>query len=238
MDTISDINARFEPGIDADSEAAQRRHALAQQVTAVRRRSKRIHLLRTALPALIIALGLLNVGWIAISSIIGSLNVYDTKSADIRMTNPRFSGLSGSNSPFNVSGLELIKKAGDTTFATLKAPAIDFKGDGDKSTHISAASGLYDSQAKTFRLDGNVVMVSSGSDMTFRTEQAVINLKDLTVSGDKHIEGDGSMGHIVGESFAVSKNGNDVVFRGRGDVKAHGVLNHNNTPLRGTINGH
>ncbi len=222
---LTDITARFEPAVDAETEAAQRRTHLAQQVAAVRRRSRRIKTLRTALPALIIGIGLLNVGWIAVTSILGSLNAYNPQGREIRAINPRYSGLSGSGSPFTISGLEAIQQGNDLTRVNLKGPAIDFKGDGDKSTHISSANGVYDANRGLFHLTGNVVMRAGGSDMTFRTEAAVINLKDLTISGDKRIEGTGSMGHIVGESFMISKNGADVVFRGRGDSKVWTTLN-------------
>ncbi len=225
MDLLNDINARFEPAIDADTEASQRRQRLAQQVAAVRRRSRRIRTLRTLLPAAIIAIGLVNVGWIIVTMIIGSLNVYNTSGTEIRMTNPHFSGLNGQGSPYTVTGLEAVKKAGDSIVITLKAPAIDFRGSTDKSTRISAANGVYNGQAKTFHLMGNVVMSSGDSDMTFRTEEATVNLIDLTMRGDKHIEGTGSMGHIVGESFVISKNGSDVVFNGRGDTKVWATLN-------------
>jgi lipopolysaccharide export system protein LptC len=224
-DLTTDITARFEPDVDVETETAQRRTHLAQQVAAVRRRSRRIKTLRTALPALIIGIGILNVGWIAVTSIIGSLDPYSTKDREIRAINPRYSGLSGSGAPFTISGLEAVQTRDDLTLVKLKGPAIDFKGDSNKSTHISSASGLYDVDRGLFHLTGNVVMRSGGSDMTFRTEAAVINLKDLTISGDRRIEGTGSMGHIVGESFMISKNGADVVFRGRGDNKVWTTLN-------------
>ncbi|MBP2159970.1 MULTISPECIES: LPS export ABC transporter periplasmic protein LptC [Asticcacaulis] len=222
---LTDITARFEPAVDAETEAAQRRTHLAQQVAAVRRRSRRIKTLRTVLPALIIGIALLNVGWIAVTGILGSLNPFVPQGREIRAINPRYSGLSGSGSPFTISGLEAIQQGNDLTRVNLKGPAIDFKGEGDKSTHISSANGVYDANRGLFHLTGNVVMRSGGSDMTFRTEAAVINLKDLTISGDKRIEGTGSMGHIVGESFMISKNGADVVFRGRGDSKVWTTLN-------------
>ncbi len=222
---LTDINARFEPEMDVETEVAERRQRLGQQVAAVRRRSRRIHLLRMVLPGLIGGIALLNVGWITVSSILGSMNNYNASGTEIRMTNPHFSDLSGQGTPYRISGLEMVKKAGNDVVVTLKAPSIEFKGDSDRFTHISAASGVYDTERKTFRMTGNVVMASGGSDMTFRTEEAVISLKDLTISGDKHIEGTGSMGHIGGESFVISKSGSDVVFRGRGDTLVRGLFN-------------
>jgi lipopolysaccharide export system protein LptC len=222
---LTDINARFEPAVDAETEAAQRRTHLAQQVAAVRRRSRRIKTLRTLLPALMIGIALLNVGWIVATAIISGLDPITAQGREIRAINPRYSGLSGAGQPFTISGLEAVQRGTDLTLVNLKGPAIDFKGDSDKSTHISSANGVYDADKSLFHLTGNVVMRSGGSDMTFRTEAAVINLKDLTISGDKRIEGTGSMGHIVGESFMISKNGADVVFRGRGDSKVWTTLN-------------
>ena len=88
-DLTTDITARFEPDVDVETEAAQRRVHLAQQVAAVRRRSRRIKTLRMLLPALIIGIGVLNVGWIAVTSIIGGLDPYSTKDREIRAINPR-----------------------------------------------------------------------------------------------------------------------------------------------------
>jgi len=229
---LTEINARFEPAVDVETEVSERRHHLAQQVAAVRRRSRRIQLLRMVFPGLIIGIGLLNIGWITVKSILGSMNNYNVSGTEIRMTNPHFSDLSGQGTPYRISGLEMVKKAGNDVVVTLKAPSIEFKGNTDRFTHISAASGVYDTDRKTFRMTGNVIMASGGSDMTFRTEEAVISLKDLSISGDKHIEGTGSMGHIVGESFVISKSGSDVVFRGRGEAKVRGEFNRH-AKLRG-----
>ncbi|MEI9903610.1 MAG: hypothetical protein WDN06_06210 [Asticcacaulis sp.] len=89
---LTDITARFEPAIDAESEAALRRQKLAVQVAAVRRRSRFIQLMRKLFPGAIAALFLLNAGWIVVTSVINSFNVYGGNSDEIRMTNPRFVG--------------------------------------------------------------------------------------------------------------------------------------------------
>ncbi len=221
---ITDIAARFDPKLDAEAEAAERHAHLVQQVAAVRRRSRLIRSLRTLLPALMIGMVVFNFGWITVTSIIGSLNVYGASATEIRMTNPRFSGLGSDGNPYTISGLEAVRKTRDAQVVTLKSPTLDFRDSQQRITHMSAANGVYDIDRKTFRLVGNVVMSSGASDMTFRTEEAIINMNDSTMSGDKHIEGTGSMGHIVGESFVISKNGGDIVFRGRGDTQVRGTF--------------
>lgn len=222
---ITDITARFDPQLDAEAEAAERHARLSNQVAAVRRRSRLIRQLRNLLPALMIATVVFNFGWIAVTSIISSLNVYGAATTEIRMTNPRFSGLSSDGNPYTVSGLEAVRKTRDTNVVTLKSPSLDFRGKADRLTHISAANGVYDLDRKTFRLTGNVILSAGASDMTFRTEEAVINMNDSSMSGDKHIEGNGSMGHIEGESFVITDNGSNVVFHGRGDNQVRGTFN-------------
>ncbi|HVZ29455.1 MAG TPA: LPS export ABC transporter periplasmic protein LptC [Asticcacaulis sp.] len=222
---ITDITARFDPKLDAEAEAAERHARLATQVAAVRRRSRFIRQLRGILPAVMIGMLVFNFGWIAVTSIISSLNVYGAASTEIRMTNPRFSGLGSDGNPYTVSGLEAVRKTREATVVTLKAPSLEFRSSTQHVTHISAANGVYDIDHKTFRLNGNVIMSAGGSDMAFRTEEAVINMNDSSMSGDKHIEGNGSMGHIEGESFVISNNGDNIVFHGRGDNQVHGTFN-------------
>jgi len=223
--TYTDITAPFEPGIDAETEAQDRRARLAQQAIMVRRRSNFIKTLRFAFPASIIGLILLNLGWIAVTSILSSLNVYANASSEIRMTNPRYFGQGANGGHYTISGLEAIRKGKDSTTVALKAPNMDFKGDGEGSSHISSANGVFDTNTKKFKLNGHVVLMSGGADFTLKTEEATVDMSNSTFYGDKHVEGESSLGHIVGESFVVSNNGQTIVFKGKGDTKVWATVN-------------
>lgn len=203
----------------AEPEMSERARRLEKQAAAVKRRSRRIALLRTFIPVAIILLIVLNFGWITIQNLISGMNIYHGAAHEDRMTNPRFSGLSNVGDHYTISGLEATRNGQDATVITMKSPVMDYKGDTDRPTHISADAGLYDQNAQTFTLTGDVVMKSGGTDMTFKTEQAVVDLANSTFHGNKHIEGDGSLGHIVGESFIIRDAGRDVTFTGNGDRK-------------------
>src|SRR5947209_4363397 len=118
--SVSDITARFEPDIDAETEVRQRRERLAKQVAAVRRRSRRIRSLRFWIPAAIVLLAGLNVGWIVVTTVINSFNVYSGVINEIRMTNPRFFGQSAKGDHYTISGLEALRKGADASIFTLK----------------------------------------------------------------------------------------------------------------------
>jgi hypothetical protein len=217
---LTEITARHAE--DAATEVDERNQRLGKQVAAVRRRSRLIQSLRTLLPGAIIGLVVLNFGWIIVTSILNSMNVYGGNSNEIRMTNPRYHGQTGKGEHYTISGLEAVRKGKDATTVTLKSPVMEFKGDKDGTTRLAAVNGVFDQQTRKFTMTGKVVLITGGADFTFTTEEAVVDLNNSTISGDKHVEGSSSVGHIVGESFVISDNGNSVRFNGRGDsqVKA------------------
>ena len=222
---VSDITARFEPDLDAETEVQQRRERLAKQVAAVRRRSRRIRTLRFWIPASMVLLGLLNVGWIVVVSIINSFNIYSGAINEIRMTNPHFFGQSEKGDRYTVSGLVAVRQGADTPIFTMKSPAIEYRNANQGATHVSAASGVYNRDTQTVTLTGNVVMQPGNSDMVYRTEEAVLDLTKSQVSGDKHVDGIGSLGHITGESFLLADSGKSIELHGRGDVQVFELIN-------------
>lgn len=212
--------------IDIEAEAAERKVRLAQQVAAVRRRSKLIHLMRRLLPGLIIGLGLFNVGWIAVQTILNSLNVYNGNLNEIRYTNPRYFGQGGNGDRYTISGLEAVRKGMNATRISLRAPNMEFKGsDTETPTKVSAANGVFDQTTNTFTMNGHVIIQAGGSDFVLHTEQAVVDINKSIIYGDKHVEGTGSAGHIVGESFLVADQGRSLDIKGRGDTKAWAQTN-------------
>ena len=222
---VSDITARFEPDLDAETEVRQRRERLAKQVAAVRRRSRRIRTLRFWLPASMVLIGLLNVGWIVVVSIINSFNIYSGAINEIRMTNPHFFGQSEKGDRYTVSGLVAVRQGADTPVFTMKSPAIEYRSANQGATHVSAANGIYNRDNQTVTLTGNVVMQPGNSDMVYRTEEAVLDLTKSQVSGDKHVDGIGSLGHITGESFLLANSGKSIELHGRGDVQVFELVN-------------
>ena len=223
---VSDITARFEPDVDAETELLQRREQLAKQVAAVRRRSRRIRTLRFWIPGTIVLLGLLNVGWIIVITIINSFDVYSGVINEIRMINPHFSGQSAKGDHYSIVGFEALRKGTDTSVFTLKSPAIEYRSTNQGVTRVTAAFGTYNRETQTVVLNGNVVMQPGNSDMVYRTETALLDLTKSQVTGDKHVDGLGSLGHITGESFLIADNGETVQLHGRANTQVYALLNH------------
>ena len=222
---ISDITARFEPDLDAETEVLQRRERLAKQLAAVRRRSRRIRTLRFWIPGAMVLLGAFNIGWIVVVSIINSFDLYSGVINEIRMTNPHFFGQSATGDHYTVTGLVAVRLGADSPVFTMTSPSVDYRSGNQGATHVTAANGVYNRDAQTVTLTGNVVMQPGNSDMVYRTEQAVLDLTKSQVAGDKHIDGIGSMGHITGESFLLADGGKTMQLHGRGDVQVFALIN-------------
>lgn len=222
---VSDITARFEPDLDAETEVLQRRDRLAKQMAAVRRRSRRIRTLRFWIPAAMVLLAGLNIGWIIVVSIINSFSLYTGAINEIRMTNPHFFGQTDKGDHYTVSGLVAVRLGADSPIFTMKSPQIEFRSANQGATHVTAASGTYNRDTQTVTLTGSVVMQPGNSDMVYRTEQAVLDLTKSQVSGDKHIDGIGSLGHITGESFLIADNGKTMQLHGRGNTQVFELIN-------------
>lgn len=197
----------------------------SKQMAMVRRRSRWMKRLKFILPALIVGLGVINASWITIQSVINAITTPNANTDEIRMTNPRFQGQTDSGERYTISGLEAIRKGMNATTAQLKSPSVDLKGKAEHPMHLQADDGVFDQEKNIFILNGHVLIKGGGSDFTFKTEAAIIDLNKSIISGDKHVEASGSLGHIVGEAFLISDNGNNVAIRGRGESKVSAELN-------------
>ena len=189
-----------------------------------RKRSGRIQTLRIALPGMIVLIIALILGWITVKSILNALNVYNPTSQDIRMTNLHFVDQTGSGDPYEVSGLEAIKKQGATSI-TLKSPVMIVNGNQSHPSHLQAVSGIYNDTAKTFHIDGHVAFSGGQAGMVLKTNQADVNLNTNIISGDHEVEMQWDRGSAHGQSFIISDNGNRVVINGKSGKRACGILN-------------
>jgi hypothetical protein len=223
--TVSDITARFEPELDAETEVLQRRDRLARQMAAVRRRSRLIRGLRFWFPASMVLLGLFNVGWIVVVSVINSLNLYPSTINEVRMISPHFFGQSEKGDHYTVTGQVAVRQGVEAPIFNMKSVSVEYRTSTQGATHVQSEDGVYNRDTQTVTLTGNVVLRPGNSDMVYRTEYALLDLSRSQISGDKHIDGIGSMGHITGESYLLSDDGKQMQLHGRGNVQVFELIN-------------
>jgi len=189
----------------------------AEAIAEVRRRSRLILLLRKALPAAIAAVFALLIGWVMVRSVLTALSDLTRAAAIIHMTNPHFYGQDDHGRNFVVAAREAQRslRAGEIR---LTAPDLKLESTGGRSFAVAAQQGVYEDATKRIGLQGDV-RVSTGDGTTFKTQQALIDMRSGTVSGNSPVQGSGPLGQINASSYAIYDRGAQAVFTGQ--VHAH-----------------
>jgi lipopolysaccharide export system protein LptC len=192
------------------------------------RYSRRVALLRVALPATGAGLLLLVAVWPRVAPLLDRMRfaAIDLKEArELRMINPRFAGIDKSNQPFVVIAAIGRQVPGRNDVVALEAPRADMKTHNGATIVVTADSGVYQTQTQFLDLFGHVTMVhENGTQLV--TSSARIDGADNSAEGHEPVEGHGPQGDIKADGFQVIDKGDIVIFTGHSDLllkPAHGA---------------
>ena len=208
----------------------QRRAALARSHRPVRhseapvrddRYSRRVAFLKLVLPAIGLTLLLLVAGWPRLAPLLESVRLdfpaIDLREArELRMTNPRYAGLDRYNRPYVVTAAIGRQVPDRNDVMALERPKAEMKVHGGASVVVTAATGIYQSQAQLLDLFEDVNLVHEDG-TRFVTQRAHLDLSDNTA------EGHGPSGDIAGEGFRVLSKGDTIIFTGRSNLLLKGT---------------
>ena len=179
-----------------------------------RRRSRRIHFLRRALPAAIALLLVLLLGWVGVRAVLSALNAASGAAGRIHMSNARFHGRDGRDQSFVLFAREATRDGSNLNKVDLVKPDLNLTNEtGPQPRRVVGNHGLYFDDRKMLYMDGHVVF-EDGAGNRFVSERAEINIQQNTVRGDTAVTGDGPMGHVDALSYSVDSKGDHVVFVG------------------------
>ncbi len=189
--------------------------------------SRRVARLKVVLPALGLGLLLLVAMWPRLAPLwermrfpLPALDLRDAR--ELRMLNPRYAGTDRENRPFVVTAAVGRQVPDRSDLMSLEAPQAELKTHNGATVVVTAATGIYQSQAQLLDLFGDVTLTHQNG-TTFTTDTARVNVADNTAQGDDPIHGHGPSGDIRAEGFRVLDKGDTIVFTGRSDVLLNGV---------------
>jgi lipopolysaccharide export system protein LptC len=191
------------------------------------RYSRRVTFLKRVLPAIGATLLLLVAGWPRLTPLLESVRLgfppIDLREArELRMVNPRYGGLDRYNRPY-VATAAIGRQVPDRNdVMALERPKAVMTVHGGASVVLTAATGIYQSQAQLLDLFGDVNLVHENG-TRFVTQRAHINLSDNTTEGHDPIEGHGPSGDIIGQGFRVLSKGETIVFTGESHLLFKGT---------------
>jgi len=224
-DHITSFSDQTAAALSSGAELSERKLMLSRQINAWKRHSKLIKSLRLVFPGLIILLIALIFGWILVKTIINSLNSFDAKSTDIRMTNLHYVGQTNSGETFEVSGLEAVVKSRTSDQIFVKVPSMTLHGDDSRPSHLDSQNGVFNRTTKLFDVSGHVVFSGGLENVTMKTESAHFDLNTDTISGHEPVDAQWDKGDIKASSFQIRDRGNLIDFYGKPDQQIKGVIN-------------
>jgi lipopolysaccharide export system protein LptC len=137
------------------------------------------------------------------------------------MVRPRFSGRDGDGKSFLIVGERGMADAEGEGRIRITAPVLTLKTAEGATKTMTARSGLYDEADHSLLLTGDVKM-DSGTGTHFAAEQARIDTRSQTVSGQKGLQVAGAQGQVQSGSYTASDDGDRLILKGgvRGRLNA------------------
>lgn len=203
----------------SDAAGIEERLARARAHMAARRHSRRVRLLKWAIPlgALVAAGAAAAVTAIQSHSsfpglTLGGVTISGTQ---VTMEKPRLTGYRAQSGPYEVTAtaaLQDVRRPGEIEMRDFKARlAVDERG---ATARLEAARGLLDTKRETFELKENV-LVRSDAGQEVRLASALVDFRAGTVVSREAVTVSFENGTIEAAGVEVSDNGRVMQFKGR-----------------------
>ena len=207
--------------------AVQSRVSTGRPDLMVDRYSRRVLFLKRMLPAVGLTLLLLVAVWPKLRPLLQQVQLgfaaIDLREArELSMLNPRYAGLDRYNRPYVITASVGRQVPDRNDVMALEKPKAVMTVHGGASVVVTAATGIYQSQAQLLDLFEDVNLVHENG-TRFVTRHGHINLSDNTAEGHDPAEGHGPSGDIRGEGFLILSKGDTIIFTGRSDLLLKGT---------------
>jgi len=133
---------------------------------------------------------------------------------DLRMVNPRFSGVDKEKRPFTLTADTARQNPEDNNLVGLEVPKADIMTKEGAWVVVTSKTGIYQPDNHLLDMFGDVTMFHDKG-YEFHTQHARVDLDAGSTEGDEHVDGAGPAGTIEGEGFRILKKGETVLFTGK-----------------------
>jgi lipopolysaccharide export system protein LptC len=186
------------------------------------RHSRRVALLKRLLPVIGIALLLLIAVWPRLAPLWDRMRLIfpaiDLREArQLRMLNPHYAGLDRQGRPFVVNAAVGRQVPDRQDLMSLETPRADMKTHAGGDVVVTAATGIYQSQAQILDLFGEVTLVDQNG-TRFITDTARVDVANNAADGADPIAGEGPSGDVKAQGFQIRDKGDTIIFTGKSDM--------------------
>ena len=183
-------------------------------MTAWRRRSAVIRVLRWALPALMGALVIALAGFFTLSSIQAGNVQPKVTQTEIKLVGARFMGRMADGRSFLIGANSAMRSDTLMQEVILTDPILNLGGETGAPSRMTAKRGVYDEKTRILRLSGDV-RIDNGQGQRIATNDSIIDTRTGKISGQKGISGDGPLGQVQANSYDVDRDTGRVTMKVR-----------------------
>ena len=201
------------------------------------RYSRRVALLKLALPAIGVALLLLIVVWPRVAPLFDRLRfaAIDLREArELRMINPRYAGTDRDGHPFVVTAAIGRQVPQRDDLMALDKPVADLQSHSGAKIVVTADSGVYQTQTQFLDLFGKVT-VNHENGSSFATTDGRLDSQNGAAEGHNPVEGHGPQGDITAQGFQILDKGDIVIFTGQSNLLLKGSRQENPAPAPAAV---
>jgi lipopolysaccharide export system protein LptC len=201
------------------------------------RYSRRVALLKVALPAIGGALLLMVVVWPRVAPLLERFRfaAIDLREArELRMINPRYAGTDRNGRPFVVTaavGRQIPQRDDVMAF---DEPVANLQTHSGAKVVLTADSGVYQTQTQFLDVFGNVTMTHEDGS-TFKTASARFDVANSAGEGHEPVEGHGPRGDIAGQGFRILDKGDIIIFTGQSSALLKGTKEQTPAPAPAAV---
>jgi len=201
------------------------------------RYSRRVALLKVALPAIGATLLLMVVVWPRVAPLFERFRfaAIDLREArELRMINPRYAGTDRNGRPFVVTaavGRQIPQRDDVMAF---DQPVANLQTHSGAKVVVTADSGVYQTQTQFLDVFGNVTMTHQDGS-TFKTASARFDVANSAGEGHQPVEGHGPRGDIAGQGFQLLDKGDIIIFTGQSSALLKGTRQQTPAPAPAAV---
>lgn len=184
------------------------------------RYSRRVALLKVALPAIGGSMLLLVVVWPRVAPLFDRFRfaAIDLREArELRMINPRYVGTDRDGHPFVVTAAVGRQVPQRDDVMSLDGPVANLQSHSGAKITITANTGVYQTQTQYLDMFGKVT-VTHENGSTFVTDSARLDAANDAAEGHAPVEGHGPQGDITAQGFQIIDKGDIVIFTGQSNL--------------------
>jgi lipopolysaccharide export system protein LptC len=181
------------------------------------RYSRRVALLKVALPAIGLTLLLLVVAWPRIAPLFDRLRfaAIDLREArELRMMNPRYVGTDRDGHPYVITAAIGRQVPQRDDLMALDQPVANLKSHSGADIVVTADSGVYQTQTQFLDMFGNVTL-NHENGTKIVTASARLDAANNAAEGREYVEGHGPSGDLTAQGFRTIDKGDIVIFTGQ-----------------------